>query len=289
MPCIEYIRHVNRRISEEETRTKLYLDEGSIIKVRNRLIREMVEAHAYDIVNLRDSGASYLIDENKLEELKNLHELLIKALNAHINKHDSETVANEEKSNNPTTINKRETLISQIPKDENPITPLLEVFKNKLLAAGQDIVKKHTVLTKDPQKYIEELIQLKNRYDNIVSKALNRPNFKSALNKEFETFMNDKGENGRGTKTPEFLSCYIDRRLSKSKKSSNNNTEELTNDKFVEQCIALFRLLHEKDSFEKYYKKHLSTRMLFEKISDEDLEHWRWACFLGEEKIFVFQ
>eukprot|EP00960_Hanusia_phi_P054671 762734-Hanusia_phi.AAC.2 len=96
----------------------------------------------------------------------------------------------------------------------------------------------------DPLQYVQQLLELKDNYDRQVH--------------AFEIFVN------LNSRSPEYISLAMDTHLrgTKTKSTGPSNISE-------EQ---LFRFLHEKDMFEKYFKQHLAKRLLGDRSQSEDLE-----------------
>ena len=104
----------------------------------------------------------------------------------------------------------------------------------------------------------------------------------------FEHFLNES------KRSSEFLSLYLDHYLrgnlsvedmevdEEQKKTTTTQqiwkeagkaTIVTTSDAAVDACIAIFRFLREKDTFEMYYQSHLSKRLLASKsVSDDHSE-----------------
>ena len=76
--------------------------------------------------------------------------------------------------------------------------------------------------------------------------------FQNVLNSAFEHFIN------LNQRSPEFISLFMDDRLRKGLKGMTEDDIE----KVLDKVMMLFRFLHEKDVFEKYYKQHLAKRLL---------------------------
>jgi cullin 3 len=70
------------------------------------------------------------------------------------------------------------------------------------------------------------------------------------------------------SKSPEYLSLFIDDKLKKGVKGMTESEIELVLDK----SMVLFRFLQEKDVFERYYKQHLAKRLLLNKSVSDDAE-----------------
>jgi len=71
----------------------------------------------------------------------------------------------------------------------------------------------------------------------------------------------------KGDRSPEFLSLFIDDKLKAGQKSTEEEVE-----RYVDKCLILFQRLEDKDVFEKYYKVHLSSRLLENRSASSDQE-----------------
>jgi len=114
---------------------------------------------------------------------------------------------------------------------------------------------------KDPVEFVQQLLERRDKYDQVLVKAfLDDKLFRNAVNQAFEHFIN------LNSRSPEYISLFIDDRLRK-KGSSENDTEAV-----LDKVMALFRYLQEKDVFEKYYKQHLAKRLLASRVVSDDAE-----------------
>jgi len=117
---------------------------------------------------------------------------------------------------------------------------------------------------KDPVEFVHTLLGEKSKYDRIILEAFgNDKTFQNAMNTAFEYFIN------LGQRTPEYISLYMDDRLRKGVKgmSAEDDLEST-----LDRVMLLFRYISEKDIFEKYYKQHLSKRLLSGKAVSDDGE-----------------
>ena len=115
----------------------------------------------------------------------------------------------------------------------------------------------------NPIGFIQSLINLKDQFDRYIVDAFkNDKEFKQRIQCDFEYFIN------LSPKSPEFLSLYIDDKLKKGLKALNEGEAETVLDK----AMVLFKYLQEKDVFERYYKIHLSKRLLLGKSISDDAE-----------------
>ncbi|XP_074657662.1 cullin-3-A-like [Tubulanus polymorphus] len=111
--------------------------------------------------------------------------------------------------------------------------------------------------------YIQSLLDLKDRFDHFLHLSFNDDmQFKQMISSDFEHFVN------LNTKSPEYLSLFIDDKLKKGVKGMTEQEIESVLDK----SMVLFRFLQEKDVFERYYKQHLAKRLLLNKSVSDDSE-----------------
>ncbi|ESN98221.1 hypothetical protein HELRODRAFT_101759 [Helobdella robusta] len=115
----------------------------------------------------------------------------------------------------------------------------------------------------NPITYIQSLLDLKDRFDHFLHESFSNDRlFKQMISSDFEHFIN------LNSKSPEYLSLFIDDRLRKGVKGMSEQAVETVLDK----SMVLFRFLQEKDVFERYYKQHLAKRLLLNKSVSDDSE-----------------
>ncbi|XP_049602680.1 cullin-3-B-like isoform X1 [Syngnathus scovelli] len=116
---------------------------------------------------------------------------------------------------------------------------------------------------KNPVDYIQGLLNLKMMFDRFLHESFNNDKlFKQTIAGDFEYFLN------LNSRSPEYLSLFIDDKLKKGVRWLTEQEVELILDK----TMVLFRFLQEKDVFERYYKQHLGRRLLSNKSVSDDLE-----------------
>ncbi|KAG1663118.1 Cullin-3 [Nymphon striatum] len=111
--------------------------------------------------------------------------------------------------------------------------------------------------------FVQNLLDLKDRFDHFLTQSFNSDKiFKQMIASDFEYFLN------LNSKSPEYLSLFIDDKLKKGVKGMTETEIEAVLDK----TMVLFRFLQEKDIFERYYKQHLAKRLLLNKSVSDDSE-----------------
>lgn len=112
-------------------------------------------------------------------------------------------------------------------------------------------------------RWVQEVLDLKERFDAFLAQAFAKDkSFETAINSAFETFIN------LNPKAPEFMSLFIDNKLKKDFKGKSD--DEI--DTILNKTTTLFRFLSDKDVFERYYKQHLSSRLLHGKSLSDEVE-----------------
>jgi len=156
-------------------------------------------------------------------------------------------------------------LFTRVPDGQRII---LEKMSEHVLQKGKDIVQSSEVQG-EPLQYVQNLIELKDQYDKLIADAFRGEKaFTNALYKAFETFIN------LNSRSPEYISLAMDSHLkgSKSKSGALVAASEEQAEMQLERALQMFRFLQEKDMFEKYYKQHLSKRLLGDRSQSEDME-----------------
>ncbi|KAM0058202.1 putative cullin protein, neddylation [Helianthus debilis subsp. tardiflorus] len=144
----------------------------------------------------------------------------------------------------------------------NGLSLIRDVMTSHIRETGKQLATDPERL-KDPVDFVQRLLDERDKHDKIINLAFNNDKmFQNAVNSSFEYFIN------LNTRSPEFISLFVDDKLRKGLKGVSEEDVEIVLDK----VMMLFRYLQEKDIFEKYYKQHLAKRLLFNKSVSEDAE-----------------
>nr|DBA26014.1 TPA: hypothetical protein GDO54_010327 [Pyxicephalus adspersus] len=104
---------------------------------------------------------------------------------------------------------------------------------------------------------------LKSRFDRFLQESFSNDRlFKQTIAGDFEYFLN------LNSRSPEYLSLFIDDKLKKGVKGLTEQEVE----SILDKAMVLFRFMQEKDVFERYYKQHLARRLLTNKSVSDDSE-----------------
>uniref|UniRef100_A0A0D6QYY6 Cullin family profile domain-containing protein n=1 Tax=Araucaria cunninghamii TaxID=56994 RepID=A0A0D6QYY6_ARACU len=222
--CGDYLKQAERRLNEEIERVSHYLDAKSEAKITQVVEKEMIANHMQRLVQMENSGLVSMLVDDKYEDLGRMYSLFRRV--------------------------------------STGLPTIRDVMTSHLRETGKQLVTDQEKL-KDPVDFVQHLLDMKDKYDKIISIAFNNDKtFQNALNSSFEYFIN------LNSRSPEFISLFVDDKLRKGLKGVSEEDVEVVLDK----VMMLFRYLHEKDVFEKYYKQHLAKRLLSGKTVSDDAE-----------------
>ncbi|KAG5676685.1 hypothetical protein PVAND_006501 [Polypedilum vanderplanki] len=122
------------------------------------------------------------------------------------------------------------------------IKTISECVSKYLREQGTSLVKEEEGGT-NPITFVQNLLDLKDRFDHFLKHSFStEKTFKHMISSDFEYFLN------LNSKSPEYLSLFIDDKLKKGCKGMSEQEIETILDK----TMVLFRYLLEKDVFERY-------------------------------------
>lgn len=204
------------------------------------------------------SGIKVMLDHDRDEELKLLYQLIARV--------DPEKAILKEKTSARLLELGKEisrSISSTNPSDMNTVDVEgagEESSKNAAISKEEREATNSTTLA---IKWVDEVLALKEKYDRIWKVSFDEDKgMNTALSRAFSNFINDF------SRSPEYMSLFIDENL---KKGLKGKTEEEV-DQVLDKAITLFRYIADKDIFERYYKRHLSRRLLMGRSISHDVE-----------------
>eukprot|EP00968_Pinguiococcus_pyrenoidosus_P010151 scaffold803_cov310-Pinguiococcus_pyrenoidosus.AAC.64 len=211
--CDAYLVKAEGRINEEIDRADGILHPATGEKVAYIVEQELIESHAQSLTEMENSGCVFMFDNVRIDDLKRMFRLF-----------------------------------SRVPQS-------LEFIKKKLYEHITKIGRQHVTdqeRTKDPVQFVTNLLNMREKYEHIVSAAFNsEAKFKKVLRDAFENFMN------MDANCAKYMALYIDDLLKSKLRGLSENEVDL-------------RLDRDKDVFEEFYKQYLGKRLLSGKsLSDE--------------------
>lgn len=259
----QYLRHVERRFLEEEARVAVYLSSATDRPLSRILEKWLLSAHLQTVLDMPGSGIVAMLDDDRREDLARMYRLywrvpegptvMKKGLKAYVaakGKDINDCVKPSAKS----TPNK---------DDDGDVAGEVKAGSSTEAAAVTAAAAASTPQAQTALKWVEDVLMFKWKFDRILSTSLqDDKGCETSINEAFETFVNSN------PRSPEYISLFIDENLKKGLKGkSEEEVEEV-----LQRTITVFRFLHEKDVFERYYKGHLAKRLLQGRSVSDDAE-----------------
>lgn len=248
-----YIRKVDDRIREESERANHYLDKSTEPRIVKVLEDELISAHMKTIVEMENSGVYHMLKHDKHVDLNYMYKLFHRVPQGLNTIADCMSAYLREQGKNLVTLE----------GDGASSGVVSTVTATASVAAAAAVTETAEQCAKTPIVFIQSLLDLKERFDYFLHASFNDDKlFKQRINSDFEFFVN------LNSRTPEYLSLFIDDKLKKGVKGLSE--QEI--DQVLDKSMVLFRYLQEKDVFERYYKQHLAKRLLLNKSLSDDSE-----------------
>ncbi|KAH9945167.1 Cullin-domain-containing protein, partial [Epithele typhae] len=253
----EYLRRVEARFREEDDRTHHILTTQTMPPLRKILEKNLVSAHLKDVICMSNSGLDAMIDNDRIDDLGRMYRLFTKV---------SDGLPTLKRSLRETVIRRGKEINEQgvAPVADGADSGEDEVetsAKGKGKAKARPAAASQTLTL--ALKWVQDVLDLKDRFDSIWQRAFEKcRDLESCVNEAFETFINVN------ERAPEFISLFIDENLKKGLKGKS----ETEVDAVLDKTITVFRYITDKDVFERYYKGHLSKRLLLGRSVSDDAE-----------------
>ena len=241
-----FCSHARRRLKEEEERCQQTISVLTEPKIKAVVDKELIGAHIRDVINMPGTGVKHMLDNDRIEDLANVYDLIARV--------------DHRKGALKDAVQKR---IVELGREINTAGSVNAAATKPDGEKGDKADKGLNQQTAAAIAWVEEILLLKSKYDKLWAEAF-RKNvvMEKALELSFQDFIN---ENQRSA---EHLSLFLDQHL---KQGAKGKTEAEV-DVLLDKGIVLLQYLADKDAFEKYYKKHMSKRLLMKKTVSRDME-----------------
>jgi cullin 3 len=201
-----YIRKVDERIREESERANHYLDKSTEPRIVKVLEDELISAHMKTIVEMENSGVYHMLKHDKHEDLAYMYKLFHRVPNGLQTIADCMSAYLREQGKNLVTIEQSATA-----NESGATAPAAAAASSTIQQPKQQ--QQHGDDNKTPILFIKSLLDLKERFDHFLGASFSGDKlFKQRINSDFEYFVN------LNTRTPEYLSLFIDDKLKKGVK-----------------------------------------------------------------------
>ena len=250
-----FCRHTKRRVNEEQDRCRSTLSPLTSPKIKAVIEDELIRNNIREVIELQGSGVKCMLDNNRLDELEMIYDLsgrvdprkeeLKRALQKRIIELGSDI-------NTAATNNSQAQTINNTKQDSD-----------KAEGDGKPFEKPVNQQTAAAIKWVDDVLQLKQKYDTVLIVAFQSDQgLQTELSRSFTDFIN------AFERSSEFLSLFFDENMKKGIKGKTENEV----DALLDKGITLLRYVQDKDMFERYYKKHLSRRLLMKRSISMDAE-----------------
>lgn len=244
-----YMRYADAKLKEEESRAKRYLETGWACTSVSVLTECCVNVLVTAFKETILQECAQMIRSNETEKLRLMFNLM-----------------------------------DRVP---DGIIPMLHDLEAHVEDQGlADMIAAADIITSDSEKYVEQLLELFNRFSTLVREAFNDdPHFLTARDKAYKNVVNDTRvfkleipikNKGVGTKTqpeskcPELLANYCDMLLRKTPLSKKLTSEDV--EKKLKDVLLVLKYVQNKDVFMRYHKAHLTRRLILDTSADNEKE-----------------
>ena len=255
-----FCRHAQNRASEEQDRCRSTLSPLTAPKIRHVVEEELIRKHLREVVALESSGVKFMLDNDRFNELQMIYDL---STRVDPDKEELKRAIQDRVVQLGTEINvgTRNAVYSQVVKSGMVDHAKFDEAKGE--AEQRAASKPVNQQTGAAIAWVEEILHLKAKYDEFLSRAFeDDQSLQTAITRSFSDFIN------HFDRSSEFLSLFFDENMKKGIKGKTEHEVDV----LIDQGITLLGYIQDKDMFERYYKKHLSRRLLMRRSVSMDAE-----------------
>lgn len=240
----EYLRQARKRLIQEEDRCRSTLAQSTMPHIELVVLEELIEKRMPELMAM-DTGINFMITNDRTAEIELLYDLSGKV--------------DPEKKELIKALQKR---ILDMGSEINQATFQQPTNTEASSGAGVAIVQQtHAAI-----RWVQEVLSLKDKFDSIWAQAFNKdPRMQTAMTKSFSEFINSQAF----ARSSEYVSLFIDDNMKKGIKDKTEAEVDIV----LEKAITLLRYISDRDMFERYYKRHLSKRLLLGRSISIDVEN----------------
>lgn len=251
-----FCRHTKKRILEESDRCRSTLSPLTLEKIKAVIEKEMVQDYMRDVIELPGSGVKFMLDNDRLDELEMIYDLISKV---DPKKEELKNAVQKRIVELGTDINNAAMNNAQL-QPAKPTNPAGEKGEGEAKTSPDRPINQQTAAA---VTWVDDVLILKGKYDNVLAVSFDSdPGLQTAFSRSFSDFIN------LCERSSEYLSLFFDENMKKGIKGKTENEVDAVLDK----GITLLRYIQDKDMFERYYKRHLSRRLLMRRSISMDAE-----------------
>ena len=251
-----FCRHAKKRVNEESDRCRSTLSKLTTEKVQSVVESELIKANIGEVIRMENSGVKYMLDNDRLGDLALVYDLISRV---DPKKEELKQAVQKRIVELGTEVNNAAIKPPRDAPTKN-LGPESEKPNGEAKAAAEKPVNLQTAAA---IQWVDEVLRLKSKYDKILDQPFqNDQGLQTAFSKSFTDFIN------AFERSSEYLSLFFDENMKKGIKGKTENEV----DNLLDRGITLLRYIQDKDMFERYYKKHLSRRLLMKRTVSMDAE-----------------
>ena len=246
-----FCKHARRRVSEEQDRCRSTLSIVTQPKIKAVVEDELIRKHLRDVIELPNSGVKYMLDNDRLAELEMMYDLSARVdpKKQELRKALQNQIVNLGMEVNRTAVSSPKEPAAENDKGDASEKPAIDKPINQQTVSAI--------------KWVDDVLALKGKYDHILQISFQADQgLETAFSRSFTDFIN------AFERSSEYLSLFFDENMKKGIKGKTENEVDL----LLDRGITLLRYIQDKDMFERYYKKHLSRRLLMKRSASMDAE-----------------
>ncbi|KAL8757785.1 MAG: hypothetical protein Q9184_004123 [Pyrenodesmia sp. 2 TL-2023] len=252
-----FCKQARQAAVNEEDRCRSTLSTLTAPKIKQVVENELVKRNLPEMIALESTGVRYMLDNDRISDLEMIYELSswVDPKKEELKKAVQKRIVGQGDEINSTAKEASDTPLAKPPakadgeKGDEAGKPAPEKPINQQTAAAI--------------KWVDDVLQLKDKYDHILEKAFQADQgLQTGFTRSFSDFINGF------ERSSEYLSLFFDENMKKGIKGKT----ETEVDTLLDKGITLLRYISDKDMFERYYKKHLSRRLLMKRSVSMDAE-----------------
>lgn len=251
-----FCRHAKRRASEEQDRCRSTLSPLTLPKIRAVVEDKFIKKNLREVIALEGSGVKFMLDNDRLNDLDMIYDL---SSRVDPKKEELKQAVQSRIVDSGNEINRAASISSAVSQPKPSKSGGDKADGEDKASAEKPI----SLQTAAAIKWVDDILNLKEKYDNVLSTAFQSDQvIQTAVSRSFTDFIN------AFERSSEYLSLFFDENMKKGIKGKTENEVDMLLDK----GITLLRYVQDKDMFERYYKKHLSRRLLMKRSVSMDAE-----------------
>ena len=251
-----FCRHTINRLNEEQDRCRSTLSPLTSPKIKTIIENELIRRNIRDVIALESSGVKFMLDNERLKDLGMIYNLIS---SVDPKKEDLKNAVQKRIFEQGSEINNAANTAPQ-PQPSKATKPDSEKTEANGKTQPEKPINQQTVTA---IKWVDDVLHLKKKYDDVLAEAFQSDQgLQTAFSRTFTDFINAL------ERSSEHLSLFFDENMKKGIKGKT----EYEVDSLLDRGITLLRYIQDKDMFERYYKKHLSRRLLMKRSVSMDAE-----------------